>query len=361
MEFIINLQLFSEEKTEKPTPKKRKESREEGQVLQSKEINSALVLLGAFASLYLFSNFIGSSMKSFTVLLYENYLSVNYEFSQGAINRIYMMTILNMFKIVLPIGMLCLVIGVLSSYVQVGYLFTLKPLKPKLSKLNPIQGFKKLFSMKSLIELIKSILKIILVGFFVYRYAINNISTIMSLIGTEIQISINTIINVTTNIAMRAGAALIAIAIIDYLFQKYDYEKNLKMSKHEIKQEHKQTEGNPEIKSKIKEKQRQMSMSRMMQEIPKADVIITNPTHFAVAIIYNPKEFSAPRVVAKGQDLIAQNIKKIAGEHSIPVVENKPLARTLYSVVDIGDSIPPDLYESVAEVLAYVYQLNETR
>lgn len=358
MEFIINLQLFSEEKTEKPTPKKIRESREKGQVLQSKEINSAFVLMAAFASLYILSSYISSSIKAFTIFIFENFLNANYLFTEGMITRLYLLGIFTIFRVTFPIGIICLLVGVICSYLQVGYLFSFKPLTPKFSKLNPIEGFKRLVSMKSLVELVKSISKIIIVGFLVYNYAVSNISTLLSTIAMEIDSTMITIVYIAVNIALRAGIALLVIAILDYLFQKYDYDKNQKMTKQEVKDEYKQSEGNPQIKSKIKEKQREISMRRMMQDVPKADVIITNPTHFAIALKYDTQQFQAPKVIAKGQDLIAQNIKKVAIEHSIPIVENKQLARTLYELVDIDEFIPPDLYEAVAEVLAYVYQLN---
>ncbi|SES67785.1 flagellar biosynthetic protein FlhB [Natronincola peptidivorans] len=358
MEFKINLQLFTEEKTEKATPKKVRESREKGQVLQSKEINSAFVLLGAFAMLSLLAGYIGTSVQSFTIHIYDEYLNLNYLFSDKNINRLTLIVLYNLFKITIPIGITCLVIGVLCSYLQVGYLFTTKTLAVKFSKINPIAGFKRMFSLKSLVELVKSFVKIIFVGYIIYRYAISQINTIFSTIMLEIDVIIQLMVTIAMNIGFRAGVVLLVIAILDYYYQRYDYEKNLKMSKQEIKEEFKQTEGNPQIKSKIREKQRQISMRRMMQEVPKADVIITNPTHYAVAIQYNPKEFNAPKVLAKGQDLIAQNIKKIAADNDLPVVENKQLARTLYDRVEIGEFIPPELYQAVAEILAYVYQIN---
>ncbi|QUH26295.1 flagellar biosynthesis protein FlhB [Serpentinicella alkaliphila] len=358
MEFIINLQLFSEEKTEKATPKKVKDSREKGQVLQSREINSAFVLLASFSTLYFLASYIGNMMKGFTIFVFENFLNIDYLLTYGAINRLYLLGIYTIFRITFPIGAICLLVGLICSYSQVGYLFTTKTLAPKLSKLNPLEGFKRLFSMKSLVELVKSLIKIIMVGFLVFRYVVSQINVLLSTIAMGIDSIVITITRVTINIALRAGMALLAIAILDYLFQKYDYEKNLKMTKQEVKEEYKQTEGNPQIKSKIKEKQRQIAMRRMMQDVPNADVIITNPTHFAIAIKYDPHKFEAPKVIAKGKDLIAQNIKKLAMEHNIPLVENKPLARTLFDLVDIDEFIPPDLYEAVAEVLAYVYQLN---
>jgi len=358
MEFVINLQLFSEEKTEKPTQKKVRDSREKGQVLQSREINSAFVLLVSFATLYYLASYIGNSIKGFTVYVFENFLKLDYLFTIGAMNRLYLLGIYTIFRTVFPIGVICLLVGLFCSYAQVGYLFTTKTLAPNFGKLNPIEGFKRLFSLKSLVELVKSIIKIVIVGFLVFSYLMGQMNTLLSTVAMEVDSILITIVHTSINLALRAGIALLAIAILDYMFQRYDYDKNLKMTKQEVKEEYKQSEGNPQIKSKIREKQRQIAMRRMMQDVPKADVIITNPTHFAIAIKYDAHKFEAPKVVAKGMDLIAQNIKKIAKENNIPVVENKLLARTLYDVVDIDGFVPPDLYEAVAEVLAYVYQLN---
>lgn len=218
-----------------------------------------------------------------------------------------------------------------------------------------------MFSLKSLVELVKSFIKIVAVGYVVLSYARGQISTILNTIEMNVESIVTTLSDIAIGIGYRAGLVLVFLAILDYMYQKYDYEKQMKMTKQEIKEEYKQTEGNPQIKSKIREKQRQISMRRMMQEVPKADVIITNPTHFAIAVKYDPHQAQAPKVLAKGQDLIAQQIKKIAMENDVPIVENKQLARTLYDVVDIGDTIPPDLYQAVAEVLAYVYQMNKKK
>jgi len=265
---------------------------------------------------------------------------------------------INFFLIVAPIALTNLIVGVLASYFQVGVLFTTKPLAIDIKKLNPIEGFKKMFSMKSVVELLKALIRIIILGYISYAYVKGQIVIILETIGMDISTILRTILDMSVGIGIRAGILLVVLAVLDYFYQKYEYNKNLKMSKQETKEEYKQTEGNPQIKSKIKEKQRQMSMQRMMQDVPKADVIITNPTHFAIGIKYNSKEFDAPRVIAKGQDLIAQNIKKIAQENNVPIVENKPLARTLYDSVEIGQFVPPELYQAVAEVLAYVYRIN---
>ncbi len=358
MEFIINLQLFSEEKTEKATPKKVTDSREKGQVLQSKEVNSAFMLLGSFAAMSMFSSFMANSIRQLTLFVYQDYLNLDYFFSIRNIYRLMVISMYYIFIAVLPIAGVCFLIGLIASYMQVGFLFTTKTLTVKFSKLNPIEGFKRLFSMKALVELAKSFVKIIFIGYVVISYSEGQVDYILNTIGMDIETIIGTLQSVTIGIGYRAGTVLVFLAMLDYMYQKYDYNKNLKMSKQEIKEEYKQTEGNPQIKSKIKEKQRQISMRRMMQDVPKADVIITNPTHFAIAIQYDPHKFEAPKVVAKGQDLIAQQIRKIATENQVPLVENKPLARTLYDAVEVGEPVPPDLYQAVAEVLAYVYQIN---
>lgn len=358
MDFKINLQLFSEEKTEQATPKKKKETREKGNVLQSKEINSAFVLLATFIMINAFATFIGITLRNTTSYIYNQYLALDFTFSLKNLQTLLINSIISFFIIVAPIALTNLVVGVVASYLQVGVLFTTKPLAVDIKKINPIEGFKRMFSMKSIIELLKALIRIIVIGYISYSYVKGQIVTILETIGMDIETILKSILKMSISIGIRAGAILVVLAALDYFYQRYEYNKNLKMSKQEIKEEYKQTEGNPQIKSKIKEKQRQMSMQRMMQDIPKADVIITNPTHFAVGIKYNPKEFDAPKVIAKGQDLIAQNIKKIALENNIPIVENKPLARTLYDSVDIGQFVPPELYQAVAEVLAYVYRIN---
>lgn len=358
MDFKINLQLFSEEKTEQATPKKKKETREKGNVLQSKEINSAFVLLAAFIMINAFATFIGITLRNSTSYIYEEYLALNYIFSLRNLQPLFINIIISFFIILAPIALTNLLVGVIASYLQIGVLFTTKPLAIDIKKINPIEGFKRMISMKSVVELLKSLIRIIVVGYISYSYVKGQIVTILETIGMDIYIVLKSILSMSVDIGIRASAVLVVLAVLDYYYQKYEYNKNLKMSKQEIKEEYKQTEGNPQIKSKIKEKQRQMSMQRMMQDVPKADVIITNPTHFAIGIKYNPQEFDAPKVIAKGQDLIAQNIKKIAQENNIPIVENKPLARTLYDSVDIGQFVPPELYQAVAEVLAYVYRIN---
>ncbi len=355
--FKINLQLFAGEKTEDATPKRKREAREKGQVLQSKEINSAFVLLFAFLALNFIGNYWTENIFEFYTMVMRQSSNIDFLLTSNNIIIFMRKTIFLVLKLSLPMLLTSLIIGLLCSYFQVGYLFTTKTLNIKLDKLNPINGFKRLFSLKSIVELLKSLFKTFILIYISSRYLINEYTNILNLFDMELITIVNYLWEVVFNLVLRCSLVLLILAILDYYYKKWEYEKELKMSKQEVKEEFKQTEGDPQVKSKIKEKQRQISMSRMMQDVPKADVIITNPTHFAIALIYNDSTDSAPQVIAKGKDLIAQNIKKIAKEHDIPLVENKPLARSLYDTVNIGDSIPPELYEVVAEVLAYVYSL----
>lgn len=357
MYFKIDLQLFSE-KTEKPTPKKIRDAREKGNVLQSREINSAFVLLAVFIIINLFAIFIGVTLKKNTAYIYREYLPVNYMFSIRNLQIIMLIVMLNLFILVAPIALTSLIVGVASSYIQVGSLFTTKPLNIDINKLNPIEGFKKMFSMRSVVELIKAFIRIIIVIYIAYSYVKGQINIILNSISMDIIKIIDLLFRMSVNIGIRIAIALIVLAGLDYFYQRYEYNKNLMMSKQEVKEEFKQTEGDPKVKSKIKEKQRAISMRRMMQDVPKADVIITNPTHLAIAIEYKPDEFEAPRLIAKGRELVAENIKKIAEENHITIVENKPLARTLYYSVEVGHFVPPELYQALAEVLAYVYRIN---
>lgn len=361
MKLIINLQLFNQEKTEKHTQKKMRESREKGQVLQSKEVNSALLLLTSFVTLSVLFRHLGSTLLSGTYFIYNEYLNPDLVFTISNINRLTKIAAYNLLMIFAPLAGMTLVIGLLISYMQVGFLFTTKKLEVKLSRLNPIEGFKRMFSLKSLVELVKSFVKIILIGYVVYSYMRNHMVSITNTVAMETESIISVLNSFAISIGVRVSAVLIILAILDYAYQRYEYYKGLKMSKQEVKEEFKQTEGNPQIKSKIKEKQRQMSMMRMMQDVPKADVIITNPTHIAIAIQYDSSKSVAPKLLAKGQEFVAKKIRDVASEHDIPIVENKKLARTMYEIVEVGDFIPQDLYQPVAEILAYIYQTNNKK
>ncbi|RKD27770.1 flagellar biosynthetic protein FlhB [Caminicella sporogenes DSM 14501] len=355
--FNINLQLFSGEKTEKATPKRRREAREKGQVLQTREINSAFILFFVFLAINFLGKYWIKEIYKFYIEIMSYTSNVDLFFRFENLKVFFISMLILIIKLILPILFISLIIGLLCSYMQVGFLFTTKTLNFKLDRINPINGFKRLFSIKSIVELIKSLFKTLVLIYIVSSYLKKEYYNILNVFDMEILEIVKYLWKIVFNLVFRCFIVLLFLAILDYMYKKWEYEKELKMSKQEVKEEFKQTEGDPLIKSKIKEKQRQISMKRMMQDVPKADVIITNPTHFAVAIVYNEEIDDAPKVIAKGKDIIAQNIKKIARENDIPLYENKPLAQTLYHTVEIGEYIPPELYQAVAEVLAYIYSL----
>ncbi|QQY80721.1 flagellar biosynthesis protein FlhB [Keratinibaculum paraultunense] len=360
MIFKINLQFFADaEKTEKATPKKRREAREEGQVLQSREVTAAFILLVTFVFLKIYGEYALSNITKYMTKIYESIENIDQLFLENNLMPEFINIILAFLGLAIPVLAIAFVAALTINYLQVGFLFTTKPLKIDFNRINPIEGFKRLFSKKALMELIKSILKIILAGYIAYSFITKSMTRIISLPNLETTVILKNFADISFSFGIKIIGILIFLAFLDYLFQWREYEKNLMMTKQELKEEYKQTEGDPLIKSRIREKQRRIAMSRMIQDVPKADVIITNPTHIAVAIKYDNELYHAPYVLAKGVNLIAENIKKVGKEHSIPVVENKPLAKALYDLVEIGDIIPEELYEAVAEVLAYVYSLKD--
>lgn len=359
--YILDLQCFagdsSGEKTEKATPKKKQDARKDGNVFQSKEINTATTLLLAVMMIGFLGTKIYTNLGSYTEKIYNTMLNPDIFNDPNNVHKLMYGLIATIVINIVPILGAVAIAGVIIGYLQVGFIIT--PIKFKFSKLNPINGFKNMFSMKSLFEMLKSVLKISIISWVVYDYIKDEMPNIFKFYNYTMQQILAYVSTVTYNIAIRVCVALFIISVLDFAFQKYQYEKNLKMTKQEIKEEYKQSEGDPQIKSKIKQKQREIAMRRMMQDVPDADVVITNPTHFAIAIKYDSKKFRAPYVLAKGQDLMAQKIKKVAGESEIPIIENKPLARLLYKEVEIGQEVPQDLYQAVAEILAYVYNLKK--
>ena len=357
MRFDFQLQLFAGEKTEKPTGKKLSDARSKGQVAKSQELSTSVVLLIGFFALKIYGSKIYEDIATYMVYIFSHiYQPIDVEF----IMRLFTGIILLLAKTAFPIMLMIMVAGIMINFFQVGFLFTTQPLEFKLSTLNPINGFGRIFSKRSLVELLKSILKICIVGIFVYRYLKDEILQMPKLISADLYATMETICQSVLTLGFKIIEVLLVLAVLDYAYQKWEHIEGLKMSKQEVKDEGKQSEGDPQIKSKIKQKQREIAMRRMMQEVPKADVIVTNPTHFAVALKYEAG-MGAPVVLAKGQDVVAQKIKEIAKEHRIAIVENKPLARALYASTEIGDEVPQELYKSVAEVLAYVYRLKKKK
>lgn len=354
----IDLQLFSQEKTEKATPKKRKDVREKGNIPQSRELNSALTLIGCFAVLYMSGRYITDTIKNHAIYILTMPVKDGL-FSARGIQRLMTVSTVELLKASAPVAAAALCIGVMANYLQVGFVFTTKPLVPNLNRLNPVEGFKRIFSRRTLAQLLKSLLKVGIVGYLTYSYLIAKYPETPKMLDMEPDAIMGMIGMTAIRVGILAGAALLALAVFDYYYQRFEHEKSIMMTKQEIKEEYKQVEGNPQVKSKIKERQRMMSMRRMMAEVPKADVVITNPNHVAVALKYDLEVAKAPYVVAKGKDLIAIKIKEIARENQIQLVENVGLARSLYQTTDLGEVIPPELYQAVAEVLAFVYSMDQ--
>lgn len=356
MSFIpVDLQFFSGEKTEKATPKKRQEARKKGQVAKSSDVNTALMLLFFFIFLWLIGGFIGNKTYLFLQYMLQEFLLFN--LTAENVHSLFLAITTQAVIIAAPIMLITMVAALVSNYMQVGFLYAPEAIQMKLSKLNPIEGFKRIYSVRALVELIKSLLKICLVGIVAFTILWQSVDQILFLGLIPVTDSLVFISNLSIKMGLAVAILLIFLAGLDYMYQRYDFEKNIRMSKQDIKDEYKKTEGDPLIKSKIKQKQKQMAMQRMMQEVPKADVVITNPTHFAVALKYDGDKMDAPVVIAKGVDFIAQKIKGIAKHNEIITVENRPLARALYNQTEIGDEVPEELFKAVAEVLAYVYRL----
>jgi len=356
----INLQLFAnDEKTEKPTPRRRSEARKKGQVFQSRELSNAIMMISLFSGLKALGNNIYFELERYARRILTEYPKIEDLFSLNALSKLFFDTAGVLLRAVGPLLAIALATALITGYAQVGFLFTTETLGIKFSRINPVSGFKRMFSFRSVIGLLKSLIKVVIVGYIAYTYIRGEEQNIVNTINLDVMSTAIYIGSTSVNLALRICAALLVLGAIDYVYEWRQYEKSLRMTKQEVKEEYKMTEGNPEIKSKIKQKQRQISMRRMLQDVPKADVIITNPTHIAVAIRYDSKESDAPVVIAKGLDYLAQRIKETAREHNVEIVENKPLAKTLYETVEIGQSIPPELYQAVAEVLAFVYSLKQ--
>lgn len=360
-----NLQFFADgqggEKTEPATPKKLNDARKEGQVAKSREIANGLGLLGLFLLLKLWVGTMGTQFLNVFTNFY-NRIPDTVTFWYGYMPEndtqiVFREMLIQVLLITAPILVIGVVIAVASDLPQVGWKPTGKPLQPKMSKLSPLSGFKKIFSVNSLVELIKSIAKIGLIAYICYSYLKDEWPILFYLYDMPLMQAVALIGDIVTTLGIRISLVYMIIAAADFIYQKYKFQKDMRMTKQEVKDEYKQQEGDPQVKGKIRGKMREASQRRMMQKLPQADVVITNPTHYAVAIKYDPEVSDAPIVIAKGEDYLAAKIKEAAKENHIEIVENKPLARMLYANVDVGQAIPPELYQAVAEVLAFVYHL----
>jgi len=341
------------EKTEEPTPRKLEDARKEGNVPKSMEFSGFVILFISSLILIFYIKYITFDFES-----YFKYISslIGVEITLRRFYDLVLNTLFYVFKILLPIMLIILIAGIIANVSQIGFLFTVKPIMPNFEKINPIKGLKRLFSVKTFVEGLKTVLKVSIAFGVGYYLFLGFLSEIPKLALMSVFEQIKWFSQKSTVLIFSMLGVFFVFALIDFVYQKYTYKKSLRMSKQEIKDEFKQTEGNPEIKAKIRQIQREMSKKRMMSEVPKADVVITNPTHYAVAIRYDKEKENAPRLLAKGVNNLALKIKEIARENDIMIIENPPLARELYKSVEIGEMIPAKLYKAVAEVLAYVYK-----
>lgn len=356
--FEFDLQLFADgEKTEEPTAKKRQDARKKGQVGKSQELSTAFVLLAGFFLLKVLWSGIYADIANYTTYIFSH-LDQTLDTEGLMTLLIGVMEILA--RTAMPIMLGIMIVGLGVNFYQVGIMFSVDQLQPDLGKLNPLTGVGRMFSKRSLVELIKSLLKIAIIGVILYLFLRDELLGMPQFIYFDLPKSLQEMAGIVFKMAFQIIGVIMILAVLDLGYQKWQTTQDLKMTKQEVKDEFKQTEGDPQIKGKIRQKQRQMAMARMMQEVPKADVIVTNPTHFAVALQYH-KGMVAPLVLAKGQDLVAKRIKDIARENRVPIVENRPLARALYASTEVGDLVPAELYQAVAEVLAYVFRLRHPR
>ena len=351
--------MADQEKTEKATPKRRQDTRKEGNVARSQEIPSAIILICSLGVFY----FGGSYMFGKLPNIMSNWLmslnSIN--INETTIKYILYEIVIQLGIILLPLMITVFFAAITANIIQVGFMINGKALTPKLSKLNPINGIKKIFSIKSLAELLKSLIKITIIGGVGYIVIKSEVQRLPSIMQMSVSSQFTMITGASFKIAFYACLAFGILAILDYIFQKWQFEKKIRMTKQEIKDEFKQREGDPIVKARIRNIQKDMARKRMMEAVPDSDVVITNPTELAVAIKYDSKKMSAPKVVAKGSGFIAEKIRKIAKNCGVPIIENKPLARILYKKIKIGTVISIELYHAVAEVLAYVYMIGKKR
>ncbi|MDQ8733344.1 flagellar biosynthesis protein FlhB [Paenibacillus sp. LHD-38] len=351
----LDLQLFSQEKTEKATPKKKDEARKKGQIARSSDLPGSFILLFMFMGFIMLGGYFKEHIMMMFGNLFEDWLLM--DLTTGNVMSLFNDVTIELLLILLPIFAITVLIGILGNIVQFGFLLTGDPLKMKLDKINPLNGFKQIFSARTVVEFLKSVLKLLIVAVLVFLTISKDWDRILVLASLPIQQIFTFTAGLTVKLGIEIGAVLTALALADFFYQTYEHNKSLRMSKQDIKDEYKKSEGDPLIKGKIRERQRRMAMQRMMQEVPKADVIITNPTHFAIALKYDATKMEAPKIIAKGMDHVALRIREIAKENGVVTMENKPLARALYERAEIGDVIPPDLFQAVAEVLAYVYKM----
>ena len=363
----LNLQFFAKdgpggEKTEPATSKKLNDIRKEGQVAKSKELITAVSLMSLFIILKIYLSKLGTGLIDVYTQVYNSISKVVDDSYNGLPIRtagsVMQQVIIDMIKLVIPILLVAIVIAILGNMLQQKWMVTAKPLQPKFSKISPISGFKRMFSVRQLVELIKSIAMISIIMIVVYNTVKSKMNILLTFYDVGLNTALSTIGSIIIDLGIKINAVFLIVGFADLFYQRIKFKNDNMMTKQEIKDEFKNTEGDPQVKGQIKRRMQEVSRRRMMQQLPEADVVITNPTHFAVALKYEPDAGKAPVVIAKGADYLAFQIKDKAKEYNIAIVENKPLARILYHNIDIGMEIPPELYQAVAEILAVVMRTN---
>jgi flagellar biosynthetic protein FlhB len=347
---------YAGEKTEPATPRRREEVRKKGQVAKSADLNSSLVLFASTLALYFLAPRLLRALTGFTRSYLENAASIEVDFE--SIQALMLRAGLQMSGFFLPFMALIFTIALLTNVVQVGFKMSGYPLMPRMEKLSPAAGFRRMFSARALVELAKAVFKILIVGAVAFFTIRGHFDRLLALANADVWGAWAFLGEMTFTLGMRIALAFLALGLLDYGFQRYQFEQDIKMTKEEVRQEIKDFEGDPQIRARVRRVRRQMAMNRMMAEVPRAHVVVTNPTSLAVALRYDAEKMRAPVVVAKGARLMAERIREKAIASSVPVVENVPLAQVLYKSVEIGSPIPETLYKTVAEVLAYVYQID---
>jgi flagellar biosynthetic protein FlhB len=348
------------DKTEEPTPHRLKEARDKGQVAKSKEVTTAFLLISSYLVLRYIGEFVWLQLSEMMKAIFEQIPNA-YEFNMGFAGHVLLIGLRGLAFAVAPIFGVTFVVAVLAESLQTGFVAAVDPLTPKLERINPLEGFKRMFSLQGFVELIKSILKIMIVFWIAWSAAKDELPHVISLMDANPWEAVKVGGSIAYNIAIRVGIFYLFVAILDYLYKRWEYMRNLKMTKQEIKEEYKRLEGDPLIKQRMRDLQRAAAQQRMMASVPGADVVVTNPTHLAVALSYDATQMKSPKLLAKGQNLIAQDIKKIAEEHFIPIIENETLARAIFRTTKVGTEIASELYQAVAEVLAFVYKIKKDR
>ena len=349
----------SGEKTEDPSQHRIDEARKKGDVASSKELNSVLILAGSFSVLVMSTLYIFELMTEYMEWIYGLEITKAYTEEMG--KQILTRTFAVGGKAILPVFATSMILGVVTQVGQIGILYSPEVLNLKFDRLNPQQGFKRIFSKKSLVEVIKGVFKFSIVLGITYYIISDNMSTFGGFLHTEAAEAFSFGKVFAVKLAMSILIGLLLVAIADFAWEKYAYKEKLRMTKQQVKEEHKEQDGSPEIKQKIRQIQREMAQKRTLADVPNADVIITNPTHISIVVKYDGETMVAPEIIGKGQDHLALKIREIAKEHDIPIVENVPLARALHKTVKVGEGVPRTLYKAVAEILAFVYKMKKKK